>query len=354
MRRQLVNLNPTQVAEDSRYVMQITGDDNVGKQELDNFIDPEMRYPVIATTSKLLSTGVDAQTVKIIVLDSKVESMTEFKQMIGRGSRVREDYGKWFFVILDFRNVTKLFEDKAFDGDPVKVIEASDDTDMDEIIEDLDDVDETDDDEDDDGPHVILPGPRSPRKKRLIVSGQTVNIVGETVELVGADGKAITTNLGQFTKDELLKRYPSAIDFVTAWRDAPSKADLLDQLGDEGIPLEDLVEQRDPALDPFDVGLDVVYANPPFYPSRGDRAARPNVAAFAQRYTAEQRQLVDGLLAKYVEAGVRSIEDIGVLRVAPISSIGSPMEIIRLFGSREAYESVVTSLINELYQETTS
>lgn len=143
MRRALANLNKEQVLNDSRYVMQITGDDSQGKQELDNFIDPESRYPVIATTSKLLSTGVDAQTCKLIVLDSNIESITDFKQMIGRGTRVRTDYDKWFFVILDFRNATRLFADPDFDGDPVKVIELPLDGDMDQAAEDLDDIDET-------------------------------------------------------------------------------------------------------------------------------------------------------------------------------------------------------------------
>jgi type I restriction enzyme, R subunit len=353
MRRELVNLNPTEVAKDSRYVMQITGDEQVGKLELDNFIDPEMTYPVIATTSKLLSTGVDAQTVKVIVLDSKVESMTEFKQMIGRGSRVREDYGKWFFVILDFRNVTKLFRDSAFDGDPVKVLEVSDDTDMESIIENLDDVDETSD-EDDDEETVVIPGRGGPRKKRLIVSGQEVNIVGETVELVGADGKAITTNLAEFTRDALLKRYATVDDFLTAWRESPTKTQLLDQLGDAGIPLEDLVEQRDSALDTFDVALDVGYGQSVTFASRLDRSSQANVIVFVERYSDRQRQLVEGLVVKYVEAGVRSIEDINVLRVAPLSDVGSPMEIIRLFGSREAYLLVVTNLIKEIYGESTA
>jgi type I restriction enzyme, R subunit len=318
--------------------------------ELDNFIDPEMPYPVIATTSKLLSTGVDAQTVKVIVLDSKVESMTEFKQMIGRGSRVREDYGKWFFVILDFRNVTKLFKDSAFDGDPVKIIEVGDDTTVEEILEQLDDVDE---DEDEDEDSIVVPGHGGPRKKRLIVSGQEVNIVGETVELVGADGNAITTNLGLFTRNSLIQRFATVTDFLTAWGGAPTKTVILDQIADAGIPLDDLVEQRNSSLDPFDLALQIAYEQPGTFATRADRAARPNVTAFIQRYEDRQRQLVEALVAKYIDAGVRSIEEIGVLRVAPISDVGSAVEIIRLFGSREAYQLVVTNLVNELYVEST-
>jgi type I restriction enzyme R subunit len=193
MRRILANLNADEVRKDSRYVMQITGDDQQGKQELDNFIDPEMPYPVIATTSKLLATGVDAQTCKLIVLNNKVESMTDFKQMIGRGTRVRTDYDKWFFVIMDFKNVTRLFADKDFDGDPVKVYELQPDGDMDDAVEDLDDVDETEDaDEGDDTPDhwVERPDARKPRRKRIVVSGQSVIIIGEQVQMLGVDGRA--------------------------------------------------------------------------------------------------------------------------------------------------------------------
>ncbi len=187
MRRILANLNADEVRKDSRYVMQITGDDQQGKQEVDNFIDPEIPYPVIATTSKLSATGVDAQTCKLIVLNSKVESMTDFKQMIGRGTRVRTDYDKWFFVILDFKNVTRLFADKEFDGDPVKVYELPPDGDMQDAVEDLDDVDETERrDEDDDSPTRGRAASSAwPRRKWIVVSGQQVTIIGEQVQMLG-------------------------------------------------------------------------------------------------------------------------------------------------------------------------
>ena len=288
------------------------------------------------------------------MLDSKIESMTEFKQMIGRGSRVREAYGKWFFVILDFRDVTKLFKDTAFDGDPVKIIEVAEDTDMEDIIDELDDVDETDEDEDDEDDEVVIPDPKKPRRRRLTVSGQAVNIIGETVELIGADGQAITTNLGQFTREQLVKRYPTVDEYLAAWNSATTKTALLDELGDAGVPLEDLVEQRDSHLDSFDVALTVGYDQPNTFASRADRAARPEVVAYLAKYTDRQRQLVAALLSKYVEAGIRSIEEIGVLRVAPVSLVGSPVEIIRLFGSKEAYQMVLTGLTNELYKESTA
>ncbi|HMS30839.1 MAG TPA: DEAD/DEAH box helicase family protein [Candidatus Saccharibacteria bacterium] len=177
MRQALINENPERVRENSKYVLKITGDDQIGKAELDSFIDPESRYPVIATTSKLMTTGVDAQTCKVIVLDSNIESMTEFKQIIGRGTRVREDYGKTYFTILDFRNVTKLFADPGFDGDPVKVYEPKNEDEFDETIEDIENdtypAPEENTDSDfvhDSGPEteVYIPDPRTDKVERII------------------------------------------------------------------------------------------------------------------------------------------------------------------------------------------
>ncbi len=354
MRRALANLNADEVRKDSRYVMQITGDDQQGKQELDNFIDPEMTYPVIAATSKLLATGVDAQTCKLIVLNSKVESMTDFKQMIGRGTRVRTDYDKWFFVIMDFKNVTRLFADKDFDGDPVKVYELPPDGSMDDAVEDLDDVDETegaDDDDDDDTPdqRVERPGLRKSRRKRIVVSGQPVTIIGEQVQMLGADGKPLTASLKGFVRKNLLERYSTAKAFQGAWLAAEHRSALLDELAEAGIPLEDLVEQSGQELDPFDVALDVCYGRPPL--RRQDRANAVRAGGYLDKYQGELRSVLEAILDKYIASGIRSIEDIGVLWVEPFSSMGRPMEIIRLFGARETYLKTVRDLERQLYQE---
>jgi type I restriction enzyme R subunit len=351
MRRALANLNADEVRKDSRYVMQITGDDQQGKQELDNFIDPEMPYPIIATTSKLLATGVDAQTCKLIVLNSKVDSMTDFKQMIGRGTRVRTDYDKWFFVIMDFKNVTRLFADKDFDGDPVKVYELPPDGDMDDAVEDLDDVDETEDDEGDDTPDqwVDRPDARKPRRKRIVVSGQPVTIIGEQVQMLGTDGKPLTVSLKGFARKNILERYPTAKTFMSAWVAAEHRSTLLDELAEAGIPLEDLVEQSGQELDPFDAALDVCYNRRPL--RRQDRADAVRAGGYLDKYQGKVRSVLEALLDKYVQTGVRSIEDIGVFRVEPFSSIGRPMEIIQLFGSRETYLKAVYDLEQQLYQE---
>jgi type I restriction enzyme R subunit len=351
MRRALANLNRDEVLKDSRYVMQITGDDQQGKQEVDNFIDPEMPYPVIATTSKLLATGVDAQTCKVIVLNGTVDSMTDFKQMIGRGTRVRTDYDKWFFVILDFKNVTRLFADKDFDGDPVKVYELPPGGSMDEAVEDLDDVDETSDDTDDDTADqgIERPSARNPRRKRLVVSGQPVTIIGEQVQMLGADGKPITASLKGFARQNLLERYSVAEAFMRTWLAAERRSSFLDELAEAGVPLEDLAEQSGRELDPFDVALDICWGLPPR--QRRERADTVRARRYLAKYQGRVRSVLEALLDKYVESGVRAIEDLGVLRVEPFSSMGRPMEIIQLFGSRETYLSSVRDLEQQLYQE---
>lgn len=351
MRRALANLNRDEVLKDSRYVMQITGDDQQGKQEVDNFIDPEQPYPVVATTSKLLATGVDAQTCKLIVLNSRVDSMTDFKQMIGRGTRVRTDYDKWFFVILDFKNVTRLFADKDFDGDPVKVYELPADGSMDNAVEELDDVDETSDDTDVDmpDPSVKRPNARNPRRKKLVVSGQPVTIIGEQVQMLGADGKPITASLKEFASKKLLERYPTVEDFLSSWLAAERRSIFLDELTEAGVPLEDVAEQSGQELDPFDVALDIGYGQAPR--QRRQRADAVQARNYFIRYQGEVRSILEALLEKYVESGVRTIEDLGILRVQPFSTMGRPMEIIQLFGSRETYLKAVRDLEQQLYQE---
>jgi type I restriction enzyme R subunit len=351
MRRALANLNADEVHKDSRYVMQITGDDQQGKQEVDNFIDPEMPYPVIATTSKLLATGVDAQTCKLIVLNSTVDSMTDFKQMIGRGTRVRTDYDKWFFVIMDFKNVTRLFADKGFDGDPVKIYELPPDGNMDEAVDDLDEVDETKDSQDDKSDEwVERPEDRKARRKKLVVSGQQVTIIGEQVQMLGADGRPLSSSLKDFARDNLLKRYSTAEEFFRAWVSAQRRSDLLDELAESGIPLEDLAEQTGTDLDPLDAALEIAYGYRTLGRQQRADAVRADIQ-YLSRYQGQVRIVLEALLDKYTESGIRTIEDIGVLRVEPFSSIGRPMEIIQLFGSRETYLNAVNDLEQHLYPE---
>jgi len=346
MRRALINLNGDQVAVDSRYVMQITGDDTEGKLELDSFIDPESRYPVVATTSKLLTTGVDAQTCKVIVLDSHIESLTEFKQIIGRGTRVREDYDKWFFTILDFRGATRLFADPEFDGDPVKIFELPEDSEMESAVEDLE---EPFDPEEDEQRWVEYPrDPAEPRPKYFL-RGEPVRIVGERVQLVGDDGRLITESLTDYSRRNLLNEFATLRDFLSAWSSSERHTALLNELSDKGIPLEELQELAGAELDPFDLILHVAYDQQPI--RRRDRANAVRVGGYLSKYQGKARAVVEALLDKYADSGVRTVEDLGILRVAPFHTIGTPLEIISLFGSRESFQAVVRDLQNHLYPE---
>jgi type I restriction enzyme R subunit len=348
MRRALANLNKEQMIADSRYVMQITGDDDQGKKELDNFIDPESRYPVIATTSKLLSTGVDAQTCKLIVLDSNISSMTEFKQTIGRGTRVRTDYDKWFFVILDFRNVTRLFADPDFDGDPVKIIDLPDAGSMEEAVDDLDAVDETKNENERADSWIEFPEDRRIRSKP-IVSGQPVQIIGERVQLIDENGKLITESLTDFTRRNMLGEYATLDQFLHVWNSADRRSAILDQLIEKGIPINELLEQAGADLDAFDLLLHVAYDRKPL--KRKERVDAVRARHYLAKYQGKAREVLEALLDKYADTGVRGIEGVPALRVAPLRSLGTPMEIVQLFGSRETYEKAVHDLENEIYQE---
>jgi len=227
MRQALVNLNPLRVQENRKYIMRITGDENEGKAELDNFINPESRYPVIATTSKLMTTGVDAQTCKLIVLDQRIQSMTEFKQIIGRGTRINEDYNKFWFTIMDFKKATELFADPDFDGDAEQVYEPKEgdpllppDEDSSSVLDNpgVPDFPEADD-EGEGGP--IL---------KYIIADVPVHVVAERVQYYGPDGKLITESLHDYTRQCVRKQFGSLDDFLRRWSDADQKKAIVDEL----------------------------------------------------------------------------------------------------------------------------
>ncbi len=214
MRQALVNENADLVAQNRRYIMRITGDEPTGKAELDNFIDPESRYPVIVTTSKLLSTGVDVQTCKLIVLDHSIESMTEFKQIIGRGTRINEAYDKYSFTIMDFKKATKLFADPDFDGEPVQILEPS----LDEppVPPDIDDEEEPDNPE-------AEPLEGRGKRQRYVVDNVPVSVSAERTQYYSKDGKLITESLKDYTRKAVRSSYTSLGDFLKRWREAERK-----------------------------------------------------------------------------------------------------------------------------------
>jgi len=271
MRQQLVNKNSDITAENTKYVMRITGDNEEGKAESDNFIDPEQPYPVIATTSKLMSTGVDAQTCKLIVLDQRIQSMTEFKQIIGRGTRINEDYDKYYFTIMDFKKATELFADPDFDGDPVQIYTPNpgDSPVPPDDERENDNKDETTQPGDDefppgnDGTWELDGGgdgdEDKPRPTRYVVADVKVWVVAERVQYYGPDGKLMTESLKDYTKKTVTREYKSLDAFLKQWTASEKKKTIIAELANQGVFFEALAEEVDKELDPFVRGVQSPY-----------------------------------------------------------------------------------------------
>jgi type I restriction enzyme R subunit len=352
MRQALSNANADICATRPKYVAQITGDNPEGKRELDNFIDPEKTYPVIATTSKLMSTGVDAQTCKLIVLDQNIKSMTLFKQIIGRGTRLREDLGKTWFTILDFKRATELFADKDFDGEPVQIYEPR----AGQPIAPPDAPTAAQADPVEAGSDTLLPlgpfAPGSDEPKKYVVGGMvTVAVARERVQYLNAQGKLITESLRDYTRINLSKHYDSLDKFLQAWNDADRKAALLQELERQGVLIEALAEELASTgltnLDPFDLLLHVAWHLPPL--TRRERAARVKKRNVFTQYGPVARKVIDALLDKYADEGIATIEADTVFNVQPFIDIGRPAEIIKSFGGRPQYLDALQTLERELY-----
>ena len=351
MRQALSNANADICATQPKYVVQITGDNAEGKRELDNFIDPEKTYPVIATTSKLMSTGVDAQTCKLIVLDQTIKSMTLFKQIIGRGTRLREDLGKTWFTILDFKRATELFADKEFDGEPVQVYEPQPGDPVQPPEPPAAPLHPADDPSalaptDPLGPLVTGPGGDEPKK--YIVGGQvTVAVARERVQYLNAQGKLVTESLRDYTRINLLKKYDSLDRFLQTWQQADRKAALLQELEGQGVLLDALADEVGKDLDPFDLLLHVAYDQPPL--TRRERAQRVKKRNVFTQYGPVARKVLDALLDKYADEGIATIESNEVFKLQPFTDLGSPVELVRSFGGRPQYLSALQALEQALY-----
>ena len=357
MRKELANANADLVAANSKYVMQITGDNEEGKRHLDAFISPTELYPVIATTSKLMTTGVDAQTCKLIVLDSNIGSMTEFKQIIGRGTRINEDFGKHYFTIMDFRNVTALFADKDFDGDPVRVKEASEDDDISDTDNETDETPVTDDltgDEIDfpepEKPDVSIDGDPTPseRRRKVTVNGVEVTVIKERVQYMGDDGKIITESLRDYTRKNVRTAYASLDDFLASWNHADKKRAIVEELEQQGVIFAALNEEIGSAFDPFDLICHVAYEQKPL--TRKERAEQVKKRDYFTKYGDLARQVIAALLDKYADDGGLDFENPEIIRLDPLSKLGSPVEIIRAFGGKPAYDAAIHALTDELYK----
>jgi type I restriction enzyme R subunit len=347
MRQALVNLNPERVKENPKYVMRITGDDPLGKAELDNFIDPEQRYPVIAVTSQLMSTGVDAQTCKLIVLDKRIQSMTEFKQIIGRGTRINEEFEKFWFTIMDFKKATELFADPAFDGEPVQIYEPKPDDPV-EPPEGEDQPGGGIDGGEEQPPDVDFPEPgNGPRIKYRIGNDVTVSVIAERVQYYGPDGKLITESLKDYTRKTVRRDYQSLDQFIQRWSAADRKQAIIEELEQHGVLFEPLAEEVGKDFDPFDLICHVAFDQAPL--SRKERAQAVKKRDVFSQYGETARKVLDVLLDKYADTGVENIEDIKILTLDPLARLGTPTELVKAFGGKTGYLQAVQELEQALY-----
>ena len=332
--------------------MQITGDNDEGKRELDNFINPEEPYPVIATTSKLMTTGIDAQTCKLIVLDSNIASMTEFKQIIGRGTRINEEFGKTFFTIMDFRGVTDLFADPAFDGDPERVKEIGEE-------DDFPNPEDEPNPEGDNGEEVIIdiyPDPPIPPGGEIIeeptakyyVNGVNVAILNERIQYVDENGQLITGSLKDYTRQKVKEQFHSLDEFLTKWNSVDKKQIIIDELLEQGIVFDDFKQAINKEMDIFDLICHTAFDQPPL--SRAERANKVKKRNYFTKYGEQAQKVLNTLLDKYANEGIENIEDMKILQVNPFDEIGSPVEIIQLFGGKRQYIDALHELEQQIYK----
>jgi type I restriction enzyme R subunit len=366
MRRALINLNPEQVKKNEKYVMKITGDDQEGKAQLDSFTNPKKPYPVIVTTSELLTTGVNAKTCKLIVLDQNIQSMTKFKQIIGRGTRIDERFGKLWFTILDFKKATELFADPRFDGIPEKVMVKDpesiidpDDESFDEEFNNPDDADasqgvfikESGDD------YVSIPGGiDEDEEKRVVkykVSGVEVKKVAERVQYYDEDGKLVTESFKDYTKKTVQKHYASLNDFIKSWSAAERKETIIAELENEGVLWQALWDDVGKEFDPFDLICHVVFDQPPL--TRQERMNNVKKRNYFTKYSEQAQNVLNILLEKYADVGLREMESLKIFKTSPLNELGNTKEIITgIFGSKKAYMEALADLEQALYSNNQS
>lgn len=357
MRTALINENADLYSQNNKYVMKITGDDEEGKSQLQSFISPKEKYPTLVTTSKLLTTGVDCKTCEFIVIDSETNSMIEFKQILGRGTRIREDYGKMYFTLIDFRDVSRLFADKEFDGDPVKIKETDtnnipneDDEEFDDTSEENNtDYQEQGDDNGNGGADFIndlFDG--DDKVGKYIIDDVEVRIINRRAHYYGADGKLIVESLEDYSKNNIRKEFSTLDQFIRTWSETDKKNEIRKHFEDEGIFLEDLIDDVGKDMDTFDLVCHIAYDMPAL--TRKERANNVKKRNYFGKYNEMARVVLDKLLDKYANEGIENIEDINVLKLPEFRDVGSQLEIVKkIFGGKKEYEKAVKELINELY-----
>lgn len=344
MRNALVNENTDMVKINPNYVVRITGNDDIGKRQLENFTDANTDYPVIATTSKLLSTGVDTKTVRLIVLDEEIASMTEFKQIIGRGTRLLPKKGKEYFTIMDFRNNSEKFADPSFNG-PAEMVLSVEGGNGDKVVLPVD-------------YGVPEPKPEKPisghildgESKKVYIKGVDVSIIKETVKYYDADGKLITESIAEYSKKQLKRLYENHDGFVQSWFRAESKQEFLDYLSSEGVMVDALLEQlNDTNVDEFDLLSNVAYDTD--FVSKEDRIQKVIESEEMNAYTEKQKEVVDELLNTYRNNGVTELENIKTLNVKNFNKFGGLVQIVNnIFGGKEKYNNMINMIETKLYR----
>lgn len=354
MRQAVANLNSDLVAQNYKYVMRITGDNQEGKNELDNFIDPEQTYPVIATTSELMTTGVDAQTCKLIVLDTEIGSMTKFKQIVGRGTRVNEEFGKLFFTIMDFRNATDLFADPEFDGTAERIKEIrpgetadgnfGDEMEKQEGIEATPGVGEPER-EYKSGNNPFTE--KKPKPEKIYINGVDVTVLNLREMYFDKDGKPITVSLKDYTRNIITEKYTSLDNFINLWKNSDRKEAIIEELKEQGVLVKDLLNAVNRECDLFDIICHVAFDQKPL--TRKERANNVKKRNYFTKYGEQARKVLEALTDKYADEGIENIESIGVLKLNPLDQFGTPMEILKTFGGKQEYLKAVKELEKEIY-----
>ena len=336
MRQALVNLNANLCADNHKYIMRITGDNDEGKKQLDYFIDNDSVYPTIVTTSKLMTTGVNCQTCKNIVLDNIFgeNGMTEFKQIIGRGTRIKEEYDKMYFTILDFRNATRLFADPTFNGPDMQSEEY--------------------DPEKYKGKKKVAvdaPEPKDTKpkdgNKKVYVNNVEVMLLSERVQYYDKDGKLVTESLIDFTRKNILHSFASLDDFLKLWTSDEKRNAIIEELESKGVFIEELRKMYPADVDDFDLICDIAYGIKPL--TKSERAKRSKVDEVLAAYSDKCKEILKILLDKYSNDEIDELTDSKILKLPEFNEYGNPMKIASLFGGLNGYLNAVHQVQNALY-----
>lgn len=356
MRQALVNENKDLVKENAKYIMRVTGDNDEGKAQLDNFIDEESLYPTIVTTSKLMTTGVDCKTCKLIVLDNNIGSMTEFKQIIGRGTRLSPSYGKEYFTIMDFRNSSRLFSDPEFDGEPVVIYEPKEGEEP--VPPDTGEGTDIGDDNPTDGGNSTFGGGNpfggedgtdgddKPRFYRI--KDVPVKVISERVQYYDKDGKLITESLKDYSKKNMINEFASLDEFLNRWNSEEKKEAIIEELQEHGVLLDALREEighKD--IDDFDLICHIAFDKKPL--TKAERANNVKKRGYLYKYSEMAQQVLDKLLDRYMNEGIKDLEKTEVLELDDFKEFGSPLKIVKLFGNKKKYIEAVRELEKQIY-----